>query len=221
MTQPTIALGLETVLDVATARRLYDYGNLDDAGVAAALEQTGRQGSLDGNRRDHLTRIQHVAAVIDSGDDITMAAFEAGSIEEEAAILPTLFALFPEEPGRAVAWRADAWKLLLRRAYLHELPAPQAVCSWARHPLHDLFDDQAGSGDYDVQADAVRLYGNHSAALDGVSPALRSAIHWHDMDLRRRCVFREIDADTRRERVARVIAQIQSGPAAANDGSSA
>lgn len=215
MARATIALGLMTTLDVATARRLYDYGELDDNGVAAALEHTGLQRSNGGNRPDHLTRIHRAAAVIDSDDDITLAAFEATNIDEECAVLSTLFALFPDGPGRAVSWAGGAWELLLRRAYMHELQAPPAVRDWPRQPLCRLFDEQAPSPGYDVRADAVGLYGNHAAALDDIDPALRLAVHWHDMDLRWRLVAGEIDREARQQRSARVMAQIAGDSEAA------
>lgn len=208
----TIALGLVPTLDVATARRLYGYDDLDDAGVAAALEQTGRQ---PGGGPDYLRRVQYVAAVIDSDDDITLAAFEAASFDEEYTVLTTLFALFPDTAGQAVSWDAGAWQLLLRRAYMHELQAPAAVHAWPRRDLCQLFDDRApGPGD-DVQADALRLFGKRSAVMETVNPALRVAIGWYDMDLRWRCVSGEIDAETHRQRMARVIARCDGGQAVA------
>lgn len=214
--QATISLGLVTTLDVATARRLHDYGELDDNGVASALEQTGLQQSSGRQYPDHLTRVVQIAAVIDSGEDITLASFEAANIDEEASVLTTLFALCPDLPGRAVSWDAGAWTLLLRRAYLHMLPAPQAVRTWPRQPLRRLFDNPGRMPDYDTQTDAIKLYGNDAADLKHIDSALRTAIHWHDMDLRWRCVQGEIDPQTRLDHINRLIAQINSKTAEQN-----
>lgn len=206
--QPTVSLGLETALDTATARRLHDYGELDDKGVAAALEQTGLQRSRSGRYPDHLARVVQVAAVIDSGDDITLASFEAADIDEEASILTTLFALFPQQTGQAVSWDASDWDLLLRRAYLHMLVAPAALREWPRQSLCRLFEGPQTQAGYNLQADALKLYGNNAAELANADAALGTAIHWYDMELRRRCVAAEIEPQTRRDHLARVIAQV-------------
>src|SRR5699024_776147 len=115
-----IALGVGTALDVDTARQLHDYGDLDDAGVASALEQTGLQRMSVLRWPGYLTRLTRVAAVIDDGAEVVLAGFAAATPEQERGMIESLFAVLPDTAdGRAVAWRADDWELLLQRAYRH------------------------------------------------------------------------------------------------------
>ncbi len=67
MTTATVALVAHTALDVEAARRLADYGELDDAGVARALEQVHMQRWGRADLPGHLRRIESLAAVVDDG----------------------------------------------------------------------------------------------------------------------------------------------------------
>lgn len=208
MPQTTIALGLVTALDVTTARQLHDYTGLDDTGVIAAQEQMTLQRSHSRALPGYLTRIQQVAAVIDSGDDITLAAFEADDLDAERGVLTSLFALLPDAGACAVVWHSAHWQLLLRRALRHELPAPGSLQASTCHAWDRWFAEGQDESNAAVQADAVRLYGHHAAAQQVSNPALRAAMHWYELDLRWRSVTGGIDMQTRRERRARVLAHV-------------
>src|SRR5690625_1116855 len=149
MQRTTLALGLQTALDITTARRLHDYGELDDAGVASALEQKGLQQGVPGGRPGYLTRLERVAVVIDSGDDVTLATFEAEDIDTEYDLLRSLFAIMPTTSGYCASWDTGAWELLLQRAYCHAMQAPAAVRDWPRQSLHRLFADTEQAPAYD------------------------------------------------------------------------
>lgn len=208
MPHTTIALGLVTALDVATARQLHDYDDLDDAGVVAAQEQLTLQRSHSRTLPGYLTRVQQVGVVIDSGDDITLAAFEAEALDAERDTLASLFALLPAAAARAVVWQAADWQLLLRRALRHELPAPAALRASTCHAWDGWFAGQQGASHAAVQADAMHLYGHPAAAREVSNAALRAAMHWHALDLRWRQVTGELDAATCRDRRARVLAHV-------------
>lgn len=208
MQKITIALGLDTALDIATARQLHDYGKLDDAGVASALEQMGLQQGVTGGRPAYLTRLQRVALVIDNGDDIILAAFEAEDVDEERGMLASLFALMPESAGQIVAWDNGDWELLLQRAFCHALQAPAALRDWPRQALRRLFAGADRAADQAVQADVIRLYGNPVAAQEAFDPALRAAVHWHAMAVRWRCVTGELDSAAQQLRLQRVAARV-------------
>ncbi|WP_423820925.1 hypothetical protein V5738_11330 [Salinisphaera sp. SPP-AMP-43] len=121
-----VVLASATALDVAAARRLADYGDLDDAGVARALEQVHMQ---RWGRRDlpgHLRQIDALAAiVIDQGQVQQLAPAPA---VDEAALLAQLFAHWPESradaPVALVDWGGGAQSLLRARALAHEQPLP-------------------------------------------------------------------------------------------------
>jgi len=217
MQRTTLALGVQTALDITTARRLHDYGELDDAGVASALEQMGLQQGVPGGRPGYLTRLARAALVIDSGDDVTLATFEAEDIDAEYDLLQSLFAVMPTTSGYAVSWDASAWELLLRRAYCHALRVPAAVRDWPRQPLRPLFADAEQAPNYDVQADAIGLYGNPAALANAIDPALRLAVHWHAMALRYHCVTGEVDAAALPQRMQRVAARVDAMHAATSE----
>lgn len=202
----TIALGLATVLDTVTARQLHDYGDLDDAGIAAALEQAGLQRGRSSRWPGHLSRVAHVAVIVDASDNLTLAAFAAETADHERACLESLFAVLPNTvAGRSVAWRASDWTVLAQRAYRHELCAPQPVHAWPRSQLCELFDSGPGAPDDGARADAIRLYGHDMAGLTDASPALASALHWYVMDLRWRSVTGDIAPDTAQQRAVRAM----------------
>lgn len=214
----TIALSLTTAVDTHTARQLHDYGDLDDAGVVAALEQTGLQ---RGQRwPGYLSRVQRVAIVLDDGGDLTLAAFEASTSAQEHGVLESLFALLPmQADGRSVAWDEAAWRLLTQRAYHHELQAPTPVHAWPRQPLCELFENVGARA---LHSDAATLYGGAggggaAAELADLDPVLRDAVRCYVMDLRWRCVTGAMTADASRQRAARAVARaMQVGVGAAS-----
>ena len=197
-----VYLAVTAAPDVETARQLDDYVTLDAAGVVAALEQTGLQ--RDSARRwpGYLARLQQVAVVIDAAGELTLATFEAATLAQEYSLLESLFAVLPDMPeGRCVAWQDGDWQLLWQRAYRHQLPAPALVHGWPRLSLSELFAESA------VSSDLVRLYGAEFATADAIEPALRNAVHWYVMDLRRRCVSGDLERDAARECAARAVAR--------------
>lgn len=156
--ETTYVLGLTTALDTETARRLHDYGDINDAGVVAALEQAGQQGTGPTPWPGYLSRITHLALIAEHDDELTLAAFESVTLAEERGALQSLFALMQDaRHGRNVAWHAADWQLLAQRAYHHALPAPDAVWHWPRLALQDMFQT-SGERVQAVQSDVLHLY---------------------------------------------------------------
>ncbi|MES1935929.1 hypothetical protein [Salinisphaera hydrothermalis] len=121
MTTATVVLVAETGLDIAAARRLADYGELDDAGVARALEQVHVQRWGRADLPGHLTRIDALAAVVDDG--VTPRLIRATQTSE-AECLEALFRQWPLGPVDLVDWNGSARSLLAARALAHDRRLP-------------------------------------------------------------------------------------------------
>lgn len=205
-----IALALRAAPDVETARQLHDYGTLDDAGVVAALEQTGLRRGDAQRWPAYLARLQQLAVVVDVAGELTLATFAAATLAQENSLLSALFAILPgPAQGQCVAWHGADWPLLQQRAYHHHLPAPAAVHAWPRQALADLFAPGAR------RDDVLRLYGAEFTAADSVEPVLGDAVHCYLMALRQRCISGQLAPDSARGRAARARARaVQAGSGA-------
>jgi len=154
----TIALALDTALDITAARRLHDYGELDDANVQRALEQSyiQRVGRIDWPA--HLRVIRHVGVVVEQGDAVRVAAIAADG--NEAFALSRLFAQWPDRPGAVVAWQADTVALIAARAFLHDIGMPAGLRDGPRIALADDLDTTSTASAapaHDTESELARL----------------------------------------------------------------
>ena len=125
MRPTSIVIALSSALDVDAARRLNDYGDLDDAGVARALEQVHMQRWGRTDCPAHLRRITGIAAVVEHGRTLRVLEFDAGT--SEADLLSALLADCPVDAGTLVDWSGEAGALLLARACRHALVVPGSL----------------------------------------------------------------------------------------------
>lgn len=124
MTLPAVVLVVQTGLDVQAARRLGDYGDLDDASVARALEQVHVQRWGHFKPPGYLTRIEALAAVIDDGDGSRLIR-PAPALE--SVRLDDLAASWPWHDSALVDWDGTTQALLAARALTHDLVMPQTL----------------------------------------------------------------------------------------------
>lgn len=124
MSGAAVVVALATALDVGTIRRLADYGTLDDAGVARALEQVHMQRWGRADVPAHLSRIDALAAIVDDGDRLDCISLAAPSGENTC--LAELFARWPDQgvAPRLVDWDGTARSTLIARAVACEQVAP-------------------------------------------------------------------------------------------------
>ncbi|RJS92045.1 hypothetical protein [Salinisphaera sp. Q1T1-3] len=122
MTRPTIVLAAEGALDVAAARRLADYGELDDAGVARALEQVHLQRWGTTMLPGHLCRVVRWAAVgvVRGRVRVASSAYD----DDESAVLARLDELDMAGGCDLVDWDGAARSWLLARASAQSRRAP-------------------------------------------------------------------------------------------------
>jgi len=119
---------IETVPDVAGARRLWDLGDLDDAGVAEVmfskrLQETG--GSSD-FLRHHLQRVVAISAVFREGERFNVWSLGEESADE-AELLRRFFEGIERYTPTLVSWNGSGFDLpvLHYRALLHGISAPR------------------------------------------------------------------------------------------------
>ncbi len=118
---------IETVPDVASARRLWGLDGLDDDGVAAVLfskrqQETGGSDFL----RHHLHRVVAISAVFREGERFNVWSLgdeEAG----EAELLRRFFEGIERYTPTLVSWNGGGFDLpvLHYRALLHGISAPR------------------------------------------------------------------------------------------------
>ena len=120
---------IETVPDVATARRLWDLGDeLDDDGVAAVMyskrqQETGGQSEF---LRHHLHRVVAISAVFREQDRFNV--WSLGSEEaDEAELIRRFFEGVERYTPTLVSWNGGGFDLpvLHYRAMLHDIAAPR------------------------------------------------------------------------------------------------
>lgn len=121
MSRPTLVLALTTTLDPQAARRLGDYGRLDDAGVTRGLEQVYVQRWGEIKWPGYLQRIDAVAAIIDNGERPTLVASRE---QNESHCLTTLFERWPDAATTVVVWNRAEIDLLACRAVVNDLVLP-------------------------------------------------------------------------------------------------
>ena len=119
---------IETVPDVATARRLWNLDELDDDGVAAVMyskrqQETGGQSEF---LRHHLHRVVAISAVFREQDRFnvwSLGSEEAG----EAELVRRFFEGVERYTPTLVSWNGGGFDLpvLHYRAMLHDVPAPR------------------------------------------------------------------------------------------------
>lgn len=115
-----LAFELATVPDVAGARRLNAFGDLDDDDVVRALGQQQLQRTGDERLPPHLQRIVAVGVTRRGRDGLEMRAL--GDAEtDEAALLVRLFEALAETGGACVSWNASGADpaVIAHRAMLH------------------------------------------------------------------------------------------------------
>ncbi|MEQ8660272.1 MAG: 3'-5' exonuclease [Gammaproteobacteria bacterium] len=119
---------IETVPDVAGARRLWDLGDLDDAGVAEVmfskrLQETG--GSSD-FLRHHLQRVVAISAVFREGDRFNVWSL-GDEDADEAELVRRFFEGIERYSPTLVSWNGSGFDLpvLNYRALVHGISAPR------------------------------------------------------------------------------------------------
>lgn len=111
------------MLDPQAARRLGDYGRLDDAGVTRGLEQVYVQRWGEIKWPGYLQRIDALAAIVDDG---TRPVLTESRDEDEACCLTTLFDAWPDTATTVVVWNHAEMDLLACRAVVNDLVLPAA-----------------------------------------------------------------------------------------------
>ncbi|MGE0858992.1 MAG: 3'-5' exonuclease [Gammaproteobacteria bacterium] len=119
---------IETVPDVATARRLWNLDELDDDGVAAVMyskrqQETGGQSEF---LRHHLHRVVAISAVFREQDRFNV--WSLGSEDaSEAELVRRFFEGVERYTPTLVSWNGGGFDLpvLHYRAMLHDVPAPR------------------------------------------------------------------------------------------------
>ncbi|MGB7754896.1 MAG: hypothetical protein WBL23_02380 [Salinisphaera sp.] len=204
MTTATVALVAHTALDVEAARRLADYGELDDAGVARALEQVHMQRWGRADLPGHLRRIESLAAVVDDGHTLFLVG--AQSADGEAVRLRELFAAWPEGPVELVDWSGAGQALLSARALAHDLALPADFLATRSRALGERI--APAPLDHPVPAaqlelECLRLMAGLDASNDAPAPVMRAAARYR-LWLRWQYVTGVLDAEARAVREARL-----------------
>lgn len=135
MTSAKLILATRTALDIDTARRLTDYGDLDDAGVARALEQVYMQRWGCADLPGHLRRIEALAAIVDDGTELRL--IQPGSVDESARLVD-LFAAWPSVATDLIDWGGSEHGLLTARALANEIVLPPTFFEGATCALAEL-----------------------------------------------------------------------------------
>lgn len=203
MTAATVVLVAHTALDVDAARRLADYGELDDAGVARALEQVHMQRWGRSDLPAHLCRIESLAAVIDDGG---VPCLIRASADNERTRLETLFAAWPATAVELVDWSGAGRALLAARALAHDIVLPAgfgvvSACALGERVAPAPADHPAPAAQ--VERECLRLMAGLKASANPAGP-VRRALARYRLWLRWQYVTGCIDADERKAREARL-----------------
>ena len=119
---------IETVPDVAGARKLWDLDNLDDEGVAAVMFSKRQQetGGTSDFLRHHLHRIVAISAVFREGDRINVWSL-GDETASEAELIERFFEGIERYTPTLVSWNGSGFDLpvLHYRSLLHGISAPR------------------------------------------------------------------------------------------------
>ncbi|MES1925445.1 hypothetical protein [Salinisphaera sp. T31B1] len=157
MSRDRIALALTTTVDIEAVRRLHDYGDLDDAGVVRAFEQTRMQRYGHLVLPGYLRRLDGLTCIVDRGGDIHM--LDIADDVDEGRMLDTLDRALDGRAADTLVWQHDELGLLTTRALLNRRVLAPALCDG--HPialadtLFDGDDDEAAA----AEAAMMTVYG--------------------------------------------------------------
>jgi predicted PolB exonuclease-like 3'-5' exonuclease len=119
---------IETVPDVAGARKLWALDNLDDEGVAAVMFSKRQQetGGTSDFLRHHLHRIVAISAVFREGDRINVWSL-GDETASEAELIERFFEGIERYTPTLVSWNGSGFDLpvLNYRSLLHGISAPR------------------------------------------------------------------------------------------------
>ena len=119
---------IETVPDVASARRLWNLHELDDDGVAAVMYSKRQQetGGTSEFLRHHLHRIVAISAVFREGDRLNVWSLGQEDADE-ADLIRRFFEGIERYSPTLVSWNGSGFDLpvLHYRALLHGVAAPR------------------------------------------------------------------------------------------------
>lgn len=208
MTTATVVLAAYTALDVDAARRLADYGELDDAGVARALEQVHMQRWGRADLPGHLCRIEALAAVIDDGCTLSMVGSTSANERER---LNELLAVWPADAAELVDWSGAARALLAARTLAHDMVLPQGFSAARTRALGARVAPAPAdhpAPEAEVELDCLRLMAGLDPSNARPAPVAR-AIARYRLWLRWQYVTGALDADDRAAREAR-LAELQT-----------
>lgn len=120
------AFDIETIPDVAGGRRLHDFGDLDDQGVAEALLAMRREETGNDFLRLPLHRIVVISVAALIGERFTVFSLGEGG-DDEADLISRFFEGIERYSPRLVSWNGTGFDLpvLHYRALLHGISAPR------------------------------------------------------------------------------------------------
>ncbi|TCO80444.1 hypothetical protein EV699_11488 [Plasticicumulans lactativorans] len=121
-----LVFDIETVPDVAGARRLHGFAGLDDAAVAEAMFLERRQTTGNEFVRHHLQRVVAIAVVMRRGNALKCAALGSPT-SSEAELIAEFFDVIDKTTPTLVSWNGSGFDLpvLHYRALLHGVRAPR------------------------------------------------------------------------------------------------
>lgn len=195
MTEPVVSLAIATVPDTGAARRLHDFGDLDDADVVRALRQLRFQADGDDALPPHLRRVSAVAMAVTDGKGLRLEVPEGG----EAGLLNALVSR-AGQGVRLVSWDASgaAVAALRYRCLLHGLTAPGLWPGANGAGYLDLASTLSGTHGVPVTlADAARLLGLPAPMASGDGACATAAVTIHLLHLRYRQLRGDLDAAAR------------------------
>lgn len=119
---------IETVPDIAGARRLWDLGDLDDDGVAAVLYSKRQQesGGQSDFLRHHLHRVVAISAVFREGERLNVWSL-GDEHADEGELVRRFFEGIERYAPTLVSWNGGGFDLpvLHYRALVHRVSAPR------------------------------------------------------------------------------------------------
>ena len=202
MTESVVSLATATVPDTAAARRLHDFGDLDDADVVRALGQLRFQADGDDALPPHLCRVSAVAMAVSDGGGFRLEVPEGG----EDALLEAL-ARRAGRGARLVSWDASGASVaaLRYRCLLHGVAAPGLWPGENGAGHMDLASALSGAHAVPVTlADAARLLGLPAPVASGDGAGATAAVTIHLLHLRYRQLRGDRDASARATAEARI-----------------
>ncbi|MES1944348.1 propable PolB [Salinisphaera sp. PC39] len=202
MTESVVSLAIATVPDTAAARRLHDFGDLDDADVVRALGQLRFQADGHDTLPPHLCRVSAVAMAVADGDGFRLEMPEGG----EEDLLKAL-ASRAGEGARIVSWDASGVSVaaLRYRCLLHGVTAPGLWPGTNGTGYLDLASTLSGASAVPVTlGDAARLLGLPAPMTSGDGACATAAVTTHLLHLRYRQLRGDLDAGARAAAESRV-----------------